>query len=211
VGTYYSVSFEARYGTEPYTWSAQNLPAGLQIDSSTGEISGVPTVLWGPQYVTVTVKEPANYSHSVMFMLTIEDNPIQTKSMITYTPITITQTGTVYGNDIQYQSAAEVIAALADTLAVTLEDNTIENIPISWTDTDIYNPAIAGNYRFTAAWGNLPEGIDNDNGINAPSVTIAVAPGEAKPPIASFIMTPIVEVAAGEPILVDASTSYHPG
>lgn len=210
VNTYYSVGFEARYGMEPYTWSAQNLPAGLQIDSSTGDISGVPTVSGGPYYVTITVQEPANYSHSVMFMLTIEDNPIQTKSMITYTPITFMQTGTIYGNDVQYQSAAEVIAALPEIMTVTLEDNTVIAIPISWTDTDSYNPAIADDYTFTAAWGNLPEGVDNDNGIAAPSVIVAVAPGEAKPPIASFNMTPPDVVAAGEPILVDASASFHP-
>lgn len=210
VNTYYSVTLEARYGMEPYTWSAQNLPAGLQIDSFTGTISGVPTVSGGPYYVTITVKEPANYTHSVMFGLTIEDNTMQTVSMVSYEPITITQTGTIYGNDIQYQSAAEVIAALPEIISVKLEDNSVTDIPIIWTDTDNYDPAIADNYTFTAAWENFPEGIDNDNGIAAPSVIVAVAPGEAKSPVASFTSEPPEIVPAGEPIQVDASSSSHP-
>lgn len=213
INTYYSIEIEAEYGMKPYIWSAQNLPLGLEIDSTTGVISGVPTGTGGTYYVTITVKDSVqssdNYSNSVIFRLTIE-NTIQLKKMISYTPITITQTGSIYGNDIQYQSATEVINVLPESVPVTLDDNSVVNIPISWTDTDNYNPDVAGNYTFTADWGTIPEGIDNYNLIVAPSVTIAVEAGQAKSPEAIFTITPSIEVAAGEPILVDASSSYHP-
>ncbi|MBR0091108.1 MAG: putative Ig domain-containing protein [Lachnospiraceae bacterium] len=42
VGTAYTAMLSAK-GTAPFTWSATGLPAGLSINSSTGEISGTPT------------------------------------------------------------------------------------------------------------------------------------------------------------------------
>jgi len=42
-----------------YTWSAENLPSGLSIDSSTGEISGTPDTV---ESVTATIKATATDS-----------------------------------------------------------------------------------------------------------------------------------------------------
>jgi len=45
VGAEYNTKLDAIGGAEPYTWSisAGNLPAGLDLNSATGEISGTPT------------------------------------------------------------------------------------------------------------------------------------------------------------------------
>lgn len=44
VGVPYSVTLQATGGTQPYTWSVVgSLPPGLNLNSSTGEISGTPT------------------------------------------------------------------------------------------------------------------------------------------------------------------------
>jgi len=43
VGSQYSQDMVATGGTAPYTWSAEGLPPGLGINSSTGTITGVPT------------------------------------------------------------------------------------------------------------------------------------------------------------------------
>jgi hypothetical protein len=50
----YSKTLEATGGTEPYTWSAAGLPEGLDINTSTGEIHGIPEVA-GTFSVTATV------------------------------------------------------------------------------------------------------------------------------------------------------------
>jgi hypothetical protein len=43
VGIAYSISVAPFSGLAPYLWSATNLPAGLSINSLTGQISGIPT------------------------------------------------------------------------------------------------------------------------------------------------------------------------
>ncbi|GAA3125348.1 hypothetical protein GCM10010466_15290 [Planomonospora alba] len=56
----------ANGGTGPYTWRAENLPAGLAIDADTGEISG--TVRQGTRYLTtVRVKDRTGAEASTTF------------------------------------------------------------------------------------------------------------------------------------------------
>lgn len=65
----YSVTFGASSGTQPYTWTATGLPAGLTM-STGGVLSGAPTVA-GVFAVTVTVKDSGGYTSSVVFSLTV--------------------------------------------------------------------------------------------------------------------------------------------
>ncbi|HCT75273.1 MAG TPA: hypothetical protein DGG94_11925 [Micromonosporaceae bacterium] len=53
VGTAVTLNNSASGGTPPYTWSASGLPAGLSINSSTGQITGTPTTA-GTSNVTIT-------------------------------------------------------------------------------------------------------------------------------------------------------------
>ncbi len=56
--TPYSQTLEATGGVPPYTWSANGLPAGLTINTSSGLISGTPTAA-GPFAPAITVRDSA--------------------------------------------------------------------------------------------------------------------------------------------------------
>ena len=58
VGEPVTLNLSVSGGTAPYTWSATGLPAGLAINSSTGQITGTPTAE-GVSAVTVSVTDSA--------------------------------------------------------------------------------------------------------------------------------------------------------
>lgn len=62
-------------GTEPYSWSATGLPAGLSINSTTGEVTGTPTTA-GVSTVTVTAEDAADATAATTFKITV--NPAGT-------------------------------------------------------------------------------------------------------------------------------------
>lgn len=68
--------------SDPLTYSASGLPAGLSINSGTGLISGTPTAT-GTSSVTVTAKDPGNNSGSATFNWTV--NPAASDT--TRTPV----------------------------------------------------------------------------------------------------------------------------
>ncbi|GAA3440881.1 putative Ig domain-containing protein [Planomonospora venezuelensis] len=58
-------------GAKPYTWRAENLPDGLEIDPGTGLISG--TTTWGTRYLTtVYVKDGTGDEVSTTFLWTVQ-------------------------------------------------------------------------------------------------------------------------------------------
>jgi len=59
-------------GTAPYTWTATGLPAGLQINPSTGQIGGTPKLaIPGGSAVTITATDAAFPAESVPYNTTI--------------------------------------------------------------------------------------------------------------------------------------------
>jgi hypothetical protein len=113
-----------------------------------------------------------------------------TLSFASYPEVTFTQTGDVSNSNVQYQNANLVIAALPSEIEVTLENNSTATVPVTWEDTDSYNASAAGSYTFTATWGTLPVGADNDDNLEAPTVEVEVSAGEL--PTLSFTSYPAV-------------------
>ncbi|MEU4801687.1 S8 family serine peptidase [Actinosynnema sp. NPDC023587] len=70
VGQAFSLDNSASGGTQPYTWSATGLPAGLSIDSATGRVSGTPTAA-GTANVVVKATDKAGKSGSATFTITV--------------------------------------------------------------------------------------------------------------------------------------------
>jgi phospholipase C len=72
----YSASLQATSGTPPYTWSVLNgqLPTSLSLSSSTGIISGIPTVV-GSFPFTIQVTDSAGGAASTGFSINIATPP----------------------------------------------------------------------------------------------------------------------------------------
>ncbi len=74
VGTPYSATLGASGGTPPYTWSvvSGSLPAGLGLNSTTGEISGTPAGPRGTSTFTVQATDTTNPMQTATRQLSIE-------------------------------------------------------------------------------------------------------------------------------------------
>jgi carboxypeptidase T len=95
VGTAVTLNNSASGGTPPYTWSASGLPAGLSINSSTGQVTGTPTTA-GTSSVTITATG-AGLSGTANFSWTV--NPIGGSCTGTNAgDVTIPDLSTVYSN-----------------------------------------------------------------------------------------------------------------
>ncbi|GII04164.1 putative Ig domain-containing protein [Planobispora takensis] len=78
-------------GKAPYAWSAENLPAGLQINASTGEIRG--TVTAGTRYLAeVTVRDSAGDEVTRRFQWNVS---VPAGTLAVTAPTATSQTGTV--------------------------------------------------------------------------------------------------------------------
>ena len=157
-------------------------------DGSQGnDYSGVPVISSDGNYIVYesdALNLTANDTNNVRDIVLVDlhpELPAATLSIESCGSITLTQTGTVAAGDVQYQNSAAVIAALPSTATVTLEDKSTTDAAIRWSDTDQYNASSAGSYTFTAVWGDLPNGVDNDDNIQAPVVEVMVAPGSEVP------------------------------
>lgn len=73
-GNSYSTRLTAIGGTEPYTWTATGLPAGLSIAKATGVISGTPTAATGIYDVVATVTDNTKATSSKTLTLSIDDS-----------------------------------------------------------------------------------------------------------------------------------------
>ncbi|HEV2346502.1 MAG TPA: putative Ig domain-containing protein [Actinocrinis sp.] len=80
----YSLTLVAAGGTAPYTWSVSgSLPLGLTLDSSSGQISGVPTIS-GTSSFTLQVVSPGPPAQTakVPVTLTVVDAPVVATSSL---------------------------------------------------------------------------------------------------------------------------------
>ncbi|GAC1702498.1 MAG: hypothetical protein NVS9B4_08040 [Candidatus Acidiferrum sp.] len=100
VSSTYSSTLQASGGTTPYTWSvtAGALPAGLALNTATGNVSGVPTTS-GTSTFTVTVADsaaPTPQSKSQQFSILV--NPVLSVSTASLPNATA---GTAYSQQLQ--------------------------------------------------------------------------------------------------------------
>ncbi|HKE21036.1 MAG TPA: putative Ig domain-containing protein [Bryobacteraceae bacterium] len=97
LGTNYNFTLAATGGVQPYNWTATGLPAGLGLNSSTGQITGTPTGGSTPS-VSVTVTDQSGQTATARFVLPVV-LPNQPLVIATGSPLT-PATATVYYSNV---------------------------------------------------------------------------------------------------------------
>jgi hypothetical protein len=144
-------------------------------------------------YQITNISAPLSYTANA----TQNSVPDTTSPLASFPPITLIQTGDVAHGNVQYTTAASVIYALPTSVAVTLVNGSVVTVPVTWTDTDHYDAAVAASYTFTATWGAMPAGANNNNGLATPTVEVTVAAGvPGTSPLAFF--TPVTLTQTGD-------------
>lgn len=116
VGTAVTLNNSASGGTTPYTWSATGLPAGLTINSSTGQVTGTPTTA-GTSSVTITARGADNLAGTANFSWTV-NGVGGSCSGTNDTNVTVPDNSTVYSNIVI--SGCSGNASSASTVAVNI-------------------------------------------------------------------------------------------
>jgi len=96
--TYPATALAATGGAAPYTWAAAGLPTGLSVDSTTGEVTGVPTE-GGTFDTKFTATDAIGQTGSATIPITL------TQSSATVS-VTATPASTTYGSAVQYSATA---------------------------------------------------------------------------------------------------------
>jgi IPT/TIG domain/Bacterial Ig domain/Putative Ig domain len=161
VGTNYSTTLAATGGVPPYSWSTASgaLPAGVQLNTSTGVIGGTPT-LAGSFSFTVQVQDAKTSSSAASLSLSISPPPAPTISGVSPnsgtssggTAVTISGSNFQSGAAVQFGSfpaaAIQVVNSGQIRTVTPAEQSGVVNITVKDSDGQI---ATASNiFTFTA-------------------------------------------------------------
>jgi large repetitive protein len=163
VGVSYSQQISVTNGQTPYQFSATGLPAGLQINGTTGLISGTPTASGSSFSVTVKVTDKANNSATQTYPMSI-GQPTITLSPATLngmtTGVAFSQTVTASGGTPFYQYTVTA-GALPGGLSLDSHAGIISG-----------TPTVEGPYNFTVTATDSTTGNGPYTGTQAYSGTI---------------------------------------
>ncbi len=126
-GSNYSTTIAASNGTAPYTYmvTAGSLPSGLTFNSSTGQISGVPTALSNASF-TVTVTDQLGFSGTAAYTLKVSAPAIVAPSLgasaTAGRTATVDLTSTATGGPFTGATLVSLSPSSAGTAVITLGD-----------------------------------------------------------------------------------------
>jgi hypothetical protein len=192
VGMSYSSSLSASGGVPPYSWSTVGgaLPAGLQLSSTSGTISGTPSAT-GSFSINAMVSDGKSTTSSASFTIAIAANPAPTIASVSPKsgPASGGTTITVSGTDFRAGAAVHVGGVLASSVQI-----------VSPTQIQAVTPAEPSGLVDVAV-------VDSD-GLTATEVDAFTVtnPGSNTPPV---VPTPSSDPLA--PKIFNASSSAQAG
>ncbi|GAB1690150.1 hypothetical protein KRM28CT15_19530 [Krasilnikovia sp. M28-CT-15] len=187
IGVPMSLPITATGGKAPYTWAAAWLPSGLSINTSTGVISGTPTMLTTTT-VTVTVTDDLKIANTVSFPMRVAD------------PVAVTNPGTQ--NDAAGTSVSTTLAPSGGTgpytwtatglptgLSINASTGAITGIPttagdfaVTITVTDAAERTATITFSWSISASIMVAAIANQNGtVGLPASLTAAADGGTAP------------------------------
>ena len=173
VGSPYSTTLSAAGGTAPYTWTLTSgtLPAGLQLDSATGVISGMPTATSNATPLTFSVTDSSSPAVSATANLTL--SVVLVPLAITTTSLPDGQVGTAYSTMLTSSGGTGAVTwtltagTLPDGLQLNAATGLISGTPtttvaaaVTFTATDSGSPVQTQSAAFTLTVD--PTGTDVD-------------------------------------------------
>ena len=153
----------------------------VPVTSWTDTDSYNPAVAGSYTFTAVLGTLPAGYANSGSYTATVEVVvSAAAQQLIGFAAIANVSAGTA--GAATYANAAAVSSYLMTnnaSVTATYEGGTVSVPVISWTDSDSYNPAVAGSYTFTAVLGTLPAGYANSGSYTATAEVVVSAAGGA--------------------------------
>jgi hypothetical protein len=140
VGVLYSFTLSASGGTQPYTWSASGLPSGLNIDSRTGTISGMPVSAERRHNITAKVQAVGS-SDDKGLSLTINPGP---PTITTASPLPAGTAGKLYAP--QMLTGTGGVPPYSWSLSA---GSLPSGLNLSSTGVISGTPAVSGTFNFT--------------------------------------------------------------
>jgi PKD repeat protein len=173
VGVAYNASFEAMGGVEPYSWAIVNgvFPAGLIVNSTTGDIYGTPTT-GGTSVFTAQVTGTGNDIATKQLSITINELVITTTSL----PYATVGTGYVQGlsasGGVAPYSWAIVNGVLPDGLSLDGPTGVISGTPTTPGAFDF--TALVTDTNLDSATKDLSISVYDPLGITTSSLSYGV-------------------------------------